>query len=224
MYKSELKIVAISDTHSRHNEIEIPECDILIHSGDFVFSHNRVEMIEEDATKRFCEWFRSQDQAGRKIAVAGNHDFVCEKHEEKVRDWLGSNVDYLVDEGIQIEGWNIWGTPWQPNFHNWAFNVENDYHMMSKLEMIPTETDILVTHHPPYGILDRSSWGQICGCPLTLSHIQKTLNIKLHIFGHIHPGYGILEQDGVIFCNATIVNEKYKVTNEPHIFTFKNDL
>lgn len=223
MSKKELKIVAISDTHSRHDKIEIPECDVLIHSGDFVFSHDRNEMYNQEATRHFCDWFRSQNQAKRKIAVAGNHDFISQDNEEAVREWLGPDVDYLVDEGVQIEGWNIWGTPWQPNFHNWAFNVNNDAHMWAKLNLIPKDTDILVTHHPPYGILDKSSWGQICGCPLTLQHLKETLNVKLHIFGHIHPGYGIHEEDGTIFCNATIVNEKYRVTNEPHVFTLQSN-
>lgn len=221
--KKPIKIVAISDTHSHHNEIEIPECDLLIHSGDFVFSHDRAQMYEKDATQDFCAWFRSQDQAKRKIAVAGNHDFICQENEAEVRDMFGPDVDYLVDEGVEVEGWEIWGTPWQPNFHNWAFNVENDHHMWSKLNRIPKDTDILVTHHPPYGILDKSSWGHTCGCPLTLRHLKKTLDVKLHIFGHIHPGYGMVQKDGIVFCNATIVNEKYTVTNLPQIINISPD-
>lgn len=220
--KKPIKIVAISDTHSQHDLVEIPECDLLIHSGDFVMSHDREQMYYADATFNFCEWFKSQTQAKRKVAVAGNHDFICQEYEEQVREWLGPDADYLVDESVEIEGWNIYGTPWQPNFHSWAFNVSGDAHMRRKLDLIPKDTDILVTHHPPYGILDKSSWGVTCGCPLTLHYIKNKLNVKIHIFGHIHPGYGLLEKGDTLFCNATIVNEKYKVTNEPIILDLQS--
>lgn len=216
--KNKIKIVAISDTHSNHEKIEIPECDILIHSGDFVNSHTMPQSQAESATKEFSDWISSLKQAKRKIIVPGNHDFFCQRNEDTVKGWLDPSVDMLVDQLVEVNGWKIWGTPWQPNFYNWAYNVKNNQDMKDKLNIIPSGIDILVTHHPPYGILDKSSWGNTCGCPFTLDWIKNNNDLKLHVFGHIHPGYGSESISGTIFCNASIVNHKYEVENEPKIF------
>lgn len=214
MIKKEVKIVAISDTHSFHRSIKIPECDILIHAGDFVNSHNWSDRCYSDATFDFCDWFKSLNMAKNKVVIAGNHDFICQDMTYSVRERLGSDVHFLIDQSIAIDGWKIYGTPWQPNFYNWAFNVENNKQMKEKMKLVPSDTDILITHHPPCGVLDKIG-GRHKGCPITMNAVKTNKNIKLHIFGHFHKNYGIENISGVTFINASCANEEYKYSNLP---------
>jgi len=208
------RIVCISDTHNCDEEIEIPDGDILIHSGD------ATTIGSVDQIRDFNRWFAALPHK-RKIFVAGNHDWLFEKDNDLARRLLNPNIIYLQDSSIEIDGLKIHGSPWQPRFFDWAFNLNRGPEMAEKWTMIPDDIDILITHGPPNGILDlvpRKGWGENTGCEelrKRVEQIAKFGRLKLHIFGHIHCGYGVHEEYGVKFVNASTCDEQYNPTQPP---------
>ena len=205
-----MKIVCISDTHGEHENIHIPHGDVLIHAGDISCYGKEVEV------DRFLKWF-SKKPHPYKIFIAGNHDFYFEKTSTVIiKDKIPNNVIYLNDSGCTINDFHFWGSPIQPYFHKWAFNRRRGAEIERHWELIPQNTDVLITHGPPYSILDLSVKGQQVGCK-DLYNTIKTLKIKAHIFGHIHEDYGRQTTNGIQFVNASILDEFYKVVNSPII-------
>jgi len=203
-----MKIVLISDTHTRHSDVILPDGDLLIHAGD-VSSRGRAHEIDA-----FIQWFSEQSHK-YKIFIAGNHDFFFERaHRAIIEAKIPKNIIYLNDSGCTIEGLNIWGSPIQPEFCDWAFNKKRGDEIKKHWDLIPTNTDILITHGPPFGILDKTTRGEKTGCKELL---KKVYNVKpkIHVFGHIHEDYGVLKNDDITFINASLLNEKYYYTNDP---------
>ncbi len=204
------EIICISDTHGRHKELNLPDGDILIHSGDFSRGRGSLKEVED-----FNDWLGILDFEWI-ITIAGNHDFPLEKMPEKAEALL-TNCIYLRDSEIVIDGIKFYGSPYQPWFHSWAFNLQRGQALADKWALIPDDTDVLITHGPPYGILDLTHWDQISvGCKDLASRVIKVAP-KAHIFGHIHEGYGRLNFSGIEFINASICNPNYKL-NEPIVF------
>lgn len=205
-------IVAISDTHTKHWGMEIPEGDILIHAGDF---SNRGSLAE---AQDFLHWYGSLPHP-RKILVAGNHDFAAEKEERAFLYGIPAVVTYLNEFGVYLpeHDLNIWGSPVQPEFCNWAFNRRRGPEIVEHWARIPEDTDILVTHGPPHGILDMTRQYVQAGCEDLLEAVRR-VKPKVHIFGHIHEGYGMREIDGTVFVNASQLDERYCHTNKPVVF------
>jgi Icc-related predicted phosphoesterase len=205
-----MKIVCISDTHNCNEKINVPDGDILIHAGDATTVGN-FEQIQE-----FGTWFGSLPHK-HKIFIAGNHDWLFETNNSFARTLLSSNITYLQDSAVEIEGFKIYGSPWQPRFFDWAFNLNRGAELAEKWKLIPNDTDILITHGPPNGILDeveRQYWTENTGC----EELRKRVEIvkpKLHVFGHIHCGYGEKEEFGVKFVNASTCDERYQPTQLP---------
>ena len=203
-----MKLILISDTHSKHENINLPMGDILIHAGD-VSSRGTLEEI-----KGFLDWFSSQPHQ-YKIFIAGNHDFWFEnKSEADISLLIPQNVIYLNDNGVTIEGVHFWGSPVQPEFHNWAFNRKRGLEIKKHWDLIPNATDILITHGPPHGILDETVRGQLTGCEELKMKVYQ-LNLKLHVFGHIHEAYGIMNTKNTCFVNASQLNQYYQPVNKP---------
>lgn len=203
-----MKIIFISDTHSKHKEIELPEGDMIIHSGD-ISGRGRANEVEE-----FLAWFASLDYK-YKIFIAGNHDFYFEnKSQSSIQELMPEGVYYLCNSGIKIEGIRIYGSPITPFFYNWAFNRHRGDDIKRYWDLIPNETDILITHGPAYGILDRTEGGDNAGCEELLSTIKRA-NPKYHLFGHIHEGYGVFETDETIFINGSSLDENYQAVHAP---------
>jgi len=213
------KIVTISDTHWRFNEIEVPECDLLIHAGDISGKGSKEEVLD------FLSWY-SKRPSIYKILIAGNHDFFFERDNKECEDLCKQyGIVYLNDSNVTIEGIKIHGSPIQPEFCNWAFNrartkaESKDFgnHLVSHnfigthWDLIPDNTDILITHGPPYDILDQCAHGGKVGCELLAKKILK-IKPKLHIFGHIHEARGIYidKDNGITYNNASSLNLKYK--------------
>lgn len=236
-----MRIVCISDTHSLHDNMlhPIPKGDVLIHAGDI---SNRGG--ERDVTN-FIHWFRDIKGFDMKIFIAGNHDFcferVNEPHHKGDYDWLGelmsrenffdSNVVYLEDNETTIESVEfsrpikIYGSPWQPWFYDWAFNLPRlGNELQEKWNMIPEDTDILITHGPPNGYGDFvNNFRQPnvnVGCELLTNRIEG-INPTLNIFGHIHEGYGMYTNGKTTFVNASICTLDYRPTNKPIIIDLK---
>ena len=188
------RIVTISDTHSRHSKIStMPEGDILIHSGD------ATERGGIDEIAAFNEWLGTLPYK-HKIFVAGNHDWLFERSPQFAPTMM-TNAHYLLDSFVVVEGLKIYGSPWQPRFFDWAFNRIRGAEIRKHWDLIPDKVDILITHGPAYGILDRTVSDEVVGCKDLLKRIAE-VKPAYHIFGHIHEGYGMLEKDGTVFINA----------------------
>ncbi|HFA51599.1 MAG TPA: metallophosphoesterase [Bacteroidetes bacterium] len=206
-----MKIVAISDTHSKHLQLHLPIGDLLIHAGDVSGRGTEAEVLS------FLDWFASLDFK-YKIFIAGNHDYFFERMTDAyVRNLIPDNIIYLNDEGTEIEGIKIWGSPVQPWFYDWAFNRRRGREIDKHWKLIPDDTDILITHGPAHGILDRTRNGSLAGCEDLLRRIKK-VKPKYHIAGHIHEAYGMVEKDGTTFINASVLNLRYELVNEPIVF------
>lgn len=213
-----MKIVAISDTHAKHQNLILPEGDMLIHAGDVS------SMGKESEIKDFLNWFSKTDFA-YKILIAGNHDFYFEKisHNTKaLEELIPANVIYLNDSGVEIENlerttFRIWGSPIQPWFYNWAFNRYRGEDIKRHWDKIPQNTDILITHGPAYGILDKTTRNENVGCEDLLEKI-KEIKPKFHICGHIHEAYGRIKESNTEFINASVLDENYNLRNQPIVF------
>lgn len=202
-----MKFVAISDTHNQHDKLKLPEGDVIIHAGDITGRGSTNEVFA------FLEWFKMLDYK-RKIFIAGNHDWFFENSEETNFE----GVTYLNDSGIKIDNINIWGSPVQPEFNNWAFNRNRGDQINKHWQLIPENTDLLITHGPPFGHLDMTTSMQRVGCVDLLKRVTE-IKPKFHVFGHIHEAYGVNKNDlGTKFINASVLNENYLRVNNPITF------
>lgn len=190
-----MRLVILSDTHSHHRRLTIPDGDILIHAGDMTNTGSFTELRD------FNDWLGSLPHL-HKLVIAGNHDW-CWERDKTAAYALLTNATYLEDSGITIEGVQIWGTPWQPEFHQWAFNLPRGRALREKWNLIPLATDILITHGPPHGHGDRTMLWQQVGCT-DLIDVVEAIKPRLHVFGHIHEGYGVTQNDNTTFINASI--------------------
>jgi Icc-related predicted phosphoesterase len=204
------EIVCISDTHNCNEQIRVPDGDILIHAGDAT-NHGTIKEII-----LFNQWF-GQLPHRYKIFVAGNHDWLFETNARLAKSLLNHKIIYLQDSFIEIENLKIYGSPWQPRFFDWAFNLNRGEEMAEKWKLIPADTDILITHGPPKGILDevpRLDSFENAGCEELRKKVEE-IKPKLHVFGHIHGGYGSCENFGVRFINAANCDDYYFPGNLP---------
>jgi Icc-related predicted phosphoesterase len=212
-----MKIVCISDTHNKHRMMDIPNGDILIHAGDISSKGEKAQITD------FIDWFISLPHK-HKVFIAGNHDITFDKNKNNGinYDWLidilsnlPENIHYLENESIEIGGLKIFGSPITPWFHGeyWAFNKYRGNDIESVWNNIPVDVDILVTHGPPFGILDYANFSsKNVGC----EDLWNKINIikpKIHIFGHIHEGYGMIYRGETIFINASQLDENYYYIN-----------
>jgi predicted phosphohydrolase len=202
-----MKIVCISDTHNYHDQIDVPDGDILIHAGDATIQGTVREI------SAFADWFKALPHK-HKIFVAGNHDWLFERKSYSAKEILGESIIYLRDSAARVENLKIYGSPWQPEFCNWAFNLPRGQQIAAMWDLIPDDVDILVTHGPPYGARDENPSGLLVGCRDLMKKVRK-VKPKLHIFGHIHGGYGQIELFGTHFINASICDEAYRTTHKP---------
>ena len=202
-------IVIISDTHGMHDQLTIPEGDILIHAGDLCNAGKLREVVE------FNDWIGNLPHR-HKIVIAGNHDWCFERQPNKARDIL-TNCTYLQDSSVEIDGLKFWGSPWQPEFCNWAFNIKRGHRLEAKWSLIPDDTDVLITHGPPLGIGDGTFYGEVAGC-VDLAKRVKEVQPRLHAFGHIHEGYSIEEKGGTTYVNGSSCDFNYRPVNKPLVF------
>ncbi len=200
-----VNIVLISDTHGFHEQVDVPKADLLIHAGDLSKRGTATECAD------FFKWFSALPHQ-YKICIAGNHDFLAEENPMLFKSLIPDNVIYLENESVEIEGLKIWGSPITPWFYNWAFNRQRGAEIRKYWEAIPEDVDIIVTHGPPHGIGDFTASGVYAGCKDLLDILQE-IKPRLHVFGHIHEGYGIIEKAKTTFVNASVVNLQYQVVN-----------
>jgi Icc-related predicted phosphoesterase len=206
-----MKLVLISDTHTFHKQVTLPEGDVLIHAGDMGLRGSASEI------QPCLDWLNRQPHK-HVVAIAGNHDFAFERCPELLK--LG-RINYLENSSINIDGKNFYGSPVQPWFMDWAFNVQRGAAIKKYWDMIPEAglVDVLITHGPPMGILDVTApqyGGEHVGCEDLMKQVEISLP-ALHVFGHIHGGYGKRTYRGIDFYNASICDEDYKAVNKPWV-------
>ncbi|KAL3884291.1 hypothetical protein ACJMK2_024439 [Sinanodonta woodiana] len=234
-----IRFVCLSDTHLQieKGQIKIPDGDVLLHAGDFTNTGLPIEV------KTFNDFLGTLPHK-LKIVIAGNHELsfdynlvkndrqhlsrygwtrsimetMCSEYGITSVKELMTNCVYLQDSGVSVCGINIWGSPWQPVFCGWGFNLERGQPLLDKWNLIPESTDILITHGPPIGYGDRCFDGQHVGCVELLSTVQQRVRPKYHLFGHIHEDYGMKTDGYTTFINASICTVKYRPTNPPVVF------
>jgi Icc-related predicted phosphoesterase len=222
-----MKIWHISDTHTYHGLLIIPEdIDMVIHSGDATNPKN--PYLSEDEMQNFIYWY-SLLPIKHKVFVAGNHDVCIEKNFIKKDDFERAGIIYLENDYIEIEGIKIWGSPVTPTFGEWAFMKAR--HKTHELwQQIPDDTDIVVVHGPPATILDlsynRENQLESCGDSALMKRLLD-INPKLCLFGHIHNCKGIinagtrkLSSRDTIYSNGSVVTDgKFgKLSSNGNIF------
>ena len=191
-----MKLLHISDTHGKHKLLsDLPKADIIVHSGDVSMTGTEEEIID------FLNWFLDLPYK-YKVFVLGNHDDCLIDADIS---GLDDNCFVLDNKGIEIEGIIIYGVP---AFIEFSINGEEEKFINS----IPKNTDILVTHQPPYGILDFSD-GIHYGSPLLLKRLME-IKPRFHLFGHIHDDYGIEKRTHTLYSNASIVDDNYVLKNK----------
>lgn len=222
-----MRVAFVSDLHG--NLCKIPECDLLIMAGDLTPTDIGPRNYKQKLDKHvawvkgpFTDWV-SDSPAKETVLIAGNHDFVFQERPDVVK---GLPFTYLYNSSTEVGGVKIWGSPYTPWFYNWAFNAPRWYPKGQEFlkeiwNTIPNETDIVVTHGPPRGILDLTEWDrEYVGCPALFKRI-KEIKPKFHVFGHIHEEYGreVKKWEGTDkqteFINASICTLQYDPTNLP---------
>jgi len=225
-----VRFVVISDTHCKHKSLILPKGDVLIHCGDFCKVSTRSEV------KSFSNWLAKQPFK-RKIVIAGNHEFTFDLEKEKefkislqrysqfnpnrafsnIKEELKDCI-YLEDKGVEIYGYKIYGTPWHPP-HLWGAFQRNDDDRIQRFTLIPSDTDILITHGPPYGHLDVVRRGKIhVGDKLLAEEVFNRIRPIIHLFGHIHEAAGIDTNYETILVNAASCSSSYKLKQGPVVF------
>lgn len=224
------RIIAVSDTHNKHFELNkdldalgYEEETIFIHAGDCTNSGTPGELV------KFLNWLGALNYK-YKIFIAGNHDFCFENpnldnppiYPDIAQEFKDMGIIYLMDQMIEIDGIKIYGSPWQPRFYDWAFNLNRGEQIAQKWKLIPENLDILLTHSPPYGILDDTYGGRRVGCEELYKKIVS-ITPKIHIFGHIHYGRGYKDFNGTSFFNAASMGENYLTINKPIVIILDDD-
>lgn len=217
-----MKIVAISDTHEQHDQLILPDGDVLIHAGDITY---RGALGALDA---FATWFKKQPHK-HKIVVAGNHDLCFEswngsmhgatnkqdarrQQAIEIMEWSGAK--YLQHERYEIDGVRFFGSPYTPQFFDWAFMLPRGERILEKWKQIPVDTDVLITHGPAYGFGDVNEASEHIGCEMLRRRIEE-VRPKHHIFGHCHEGRGTYEYEGTKYHNVSSCNRLYLPVHAP---------
>ncbi|MEM6376829.1 MAG: metallophosphatase domain-containing protein [Bacteroidota bacterium] len=206
-----MKIIFISDTHGLHKQLKLPKGDVLIHGGDITEFGKAEEVID------FLQWFEAQDFS-YKIFIGGNHDIFLDEFPVEFLEMIPEEVTYLRHNSVDIEGIKIWGSPTTPDMLGWAFGKHRK-DMHDHWRHMPKQMDILLTHTPPMGILDKSSKWQSLGCEALLRKVVET-KPKYHLFGHIHASYGEVEADGIKYANGSNLDSLKGLVNPPIIIDY----
>ncbi len=201
-----MRLVFISDTHTYHQGLSVPDGDVLIHAGDMTRKGELGDLLA------FNAWLGELPHP-HKLVIAGNHDW-CWAEDRAACEQLLSNATYLEDAVASLGGLRFYGTPWQPDFHNWAFNLPRGQPLREKWLLIPRDTDVLITHTPPRGILDRTERDELAGCD-DLREIVALLGPRIHIFGHIHEAYGSQTIGPTTYLNASSIDRRGQSINPP---------
>lgn len=188
-------LVCLADSHGFEEQLTVPDGDILVHAGDLTQRGTRAQL------QRFNDFLAGLPHR-HKLVVAGNHDFLFQRSPHEARALLTA-ATYLEDAEVTVEGLRFWGSPWQPWFYDWAFNLRRGPALDEKWALIPAGIDVLVTHGPPAGYGDRTWSGERVGCEDLLRHLDR-VQPRLHLFGHIHEDRGEWQRGPTRVVNVTV--------------------
>ncbi len=217
-----MKITCISDVHGRLNEKDfksLPHGDVLIIAGDLFKEYSdcnreRASILQFRELEKFNNLCPSLPFK-HILVVAGNHDYVFD---EGLHIEIDLNFYYLENKRIIIDGVHFYGIPYMPKWRlgkDVFVRERGGASLKWLIDLIPKETNVLITHGPPYKILDKNNKSGHVGCKVLLKKIKKLKKIKLHVFGHVHDRSGVQKINGVAFVNASLINQKGKVVNRP---------
>lgn len=205
-----LRVVAFSDTHGLHRAQRVPDGDVLVHAGDLT-KYGEVDEIDD-----FDDFLATLPHP-HKLVIAGNHDWCFQRQPADSRARL-RHATYLEDEALVVEGWRFYGSPWQPEFADWAFNLPRGEPLRERWARIPATTDVLVTHGPALGHGDRVAFGGgNVGCEDLLRAVERVAP-RFHVFGHIHEGAGVTRAGATTFVNAASCDLFYEPIQPPLVF------
>lgn len=220
-----MQVVALSDTHLTHSQLEVPDGDLFLFAGDF-------ESTSISRLRAQLDWLQQLPHK-YKVFIAGNHDFIFQTtainlifteysvHKPLAQSLLQASAPglyYLENSGVIINKKLIWGTPNTPSFGSWAF-MESEAKLGRRFQQMPQKLDILISHGPPYGILDKTETGIHAGSSALLE-ASNLREIKHHLFGHIHPHYEVREQhsESRSWYNVGVTDDQLNVIHKPTIF------
>ena len=193
-----MRVVALADVHN-NEQLHVPDGDLLLIAGDLTGSGTLRQMA------RFSAWLRKLPHR-HKVVIAGNHDFCLDRVNERLEAETmlgGDGIVYLRDQSVTIDGLHIYGSPWQPWFHDWAFNLSRGPEIRQKWDQIPEKVDIFLVHGPPQGFGDLTSRGEHAGCEEMLVALERQ-RPRVTFFGHIHEAPGTWLHQGLTFVNCTV--------------------
>jgi predicted phosphohydrolase len=190
-----MRIVAVADTHLFHPELVVPDGDVFVHAGDLCRSGDLAELAEA------ARWVCSLPHR-HKVVVSGNHDWAFVHTPAEARALFGKDVSYLQDSGVTLDGVRFWGSPWQPEYNDWAWNLPRGPELAARWALIPEGLDVLITHGPPAGVGDRYTEQGRQGCADLRDRVAR-VKPRLHLFGHIHQDGGFWQLGPTAFANVT---------------------
>ena len=213
-----MKFIFFADTHRCEKEIVLPEGDVLVFAGDMCYKDPGPLV---DVTE-FLSFYCNLDYQ-YKIMIAGNHDWPFDNEcRQQVFEIISkTDIIYLEDSACEIDGITIWGSPVQPTTRGWPFYKDDGVSLLESWSRIPDNTDVVVTHIPPFGILDKNAKGEHYthkGEPnSSKTLLRRVLEVKprLHVFGHCHLHYGEVRRNGVRFLNVCSMSANRKPENPP---------
>lgn len=211
-----MKLVVLSDTHSYHRKIEVPDGDVLIHAGDITW-RGELEIFAD-----FANWLQELPHKN-KVIIFGNHELGMRSGPNKamvLQMMKNAGATYLENSGTNIDGVNFWGTPATPYFMDWEWNYQRGKEIGKIWDLIPQDINVLITHGPPYGILDsvqdRTRGPQ--GCEMLKKKVKQLSSLKVHVFGHLHQDGGkIVKVGNTTFANVAICDDAYSTSRQPII-------
>lgn len=213
-----MRVVIVSDTHNLLSDVPIPDGDVLLHCGDWTESGTEAEV------KLFAEHLQKFPHK-TKIVIAGNHDMLADSNPIDTKLILGKTCNYLNNSSIVVDGLKFYGSPYTPSIWRWAFNLPTKISRFLCWQAIEQDTDILITHGPPYSIRDLCDDMTPAGCEELYDRVKKLPNLKLHTFGHIHESYGSYRPSWTetLFVNASTCNRLYEPMNPPVVLDYVNE-
>lgn len=207
----------ISDTHNIWKE-DVPEAEFLLHAGDFTERGKESEIIQA------MNWFASLPHE-HKVATPGNHDFLFERAEDLARQLTPAGIEMLIGQAKTIGGVKFYGAPYTPTFYNWAFNCEAEQ-LERHWAHVPEDTDVLISHGPPFGHLDVTARDKNHVGDRALMRAIERVKPRLVVCGHIHEGAGQSEIDWgnghkTLIVNASVIDERYRIKNQAALITLE---